>query len=110
MPAFTSVQQIFENMCQGFRADKAVGDKAVIQFDFSGDGGGKYWVKVAEGTCAAGSGAAPENVDMTLLSTADDWVKISNGELNPMTAFMQGKVKVQGNMGLAMKLQTWFAM
>jgi len=110
MAAFTSVQQIFENMCQGFRADKAAGDKAVIQFDFSGDGGGKYWVKVADGGCATGSGTAPENVDMILLSTADDWVKISNGELNPMTAFMQGKVKVQGNMGLAMKLQSWFAM
>ncbi len=110
MAAFTSVQEIFDNMCKGFRSDKAQGEKATIQFDFSGDGGGKYWVKVADGGCQTGSGAAPENVDMTLLSSAEDWVKISNGEMNPMTAFMQGKVKVQGNMGLAMKLQTWFAM
>jgi putative sterol carrier protein len=110
MTTYTSVQQIFDNLCQGFKAEKAQSDVATIQFDLSGDNGGKYWVKVTNGTCAVGNGAAPETADMTLLTTAEDWLKVSNGELNAMTAFMQGKIKVQGNMSLAMKLQSWFPM
>src|SRR5579859_3364578 len=105
MPTFTSIETVFENMCSIFQADKAQSDIAMIQFDLSGDDGGKYWVKVANGTCETGTGASPSPADMTLLASAADWLAVSNGQLNPMTAFMQGKVKVQGSMGLAMKLQ-----
>ncbi len=108
MASFTNVQDIFATMCEGFQAAKAQNDSATIQFDLSGDAGGKYWVKVANGTCEAGTGDAPSKPDMTLLATAEDWVKVTNGEINPMQAFMQGKIKVQGNMGYALKLQTWF--
>ncbi len=110
MSANTNVQELFANMCQSFVPTKAQGEKALIQFDLSGDNGGKYWVRVEGGQCETGTGAAPSTPDMTLLSSADDWLKVTNGELNAMTAFMQGKIKVQGNMGMALKLQTWFAM
>jgi len=33
-----------------------------------------------------------------------------NGELNPMMAFMQGKIKVKGEMALALKLQSIFGL
>jgi putative sterol carrier protein len=33
---------------------------------------------------------------------------MATGAINPMTAFMSGKIKVKGDMGLAMKLQTLF--
>jgi putative sterol carrier protein len=110
MPTFTNVQEIFDNMCSAFKAEKAQNDKAIIQFDLSGDNGGKFWVKVIDGTCATGNGASPDPADITLVTTAEDWLKVTNGELNPMTAFMQGKIKVQGNMGVAMKMQNWFPM
>ncbi len=108
MAAFNSIPAIFENLCTVFQPDKAQGDKATIQFDLSGDNGGKYWVKVDNGNCESGAGDAPGTPDMTLLASGDDWLGVSNGTVNPMTAFMQGKVKVQGNMGLALKLQSWF--
>ena len=108
MATLTSVSELFENICTVFMPDKAQGDKATFQFNLSGDNGGTYWVKVENGACEAGAGAAPGAADITLLATGDDWLGIANGTLNPMTAFMQGKVKVQGNMGLAMKLQSWF--
>jgi putative sterol carrier protein len=110
MPSFTNVQEIFANMCSAFQADKAQNENATIQFDLSGDNGGKYWVKVANGVCETGSGAAPGTTDMTLLASGEDWIMVTNGQLNAMTAFMQGKIKVQGNMGMAMKLQNWFKM
>jgi putative sterol carrier protein len=110
MSAYTNVQELFADMCQGFLPAKAQGEKALIQFDLTGDNGGKYWVKVENGQCESGNGTAPAAPDMTLVSSADDWLKVTNGELNAMTAFMQGKIKVQGNMGIALKLQTWFSM
>jgi putative sterol carrier protein len=108
MPTFTDIKEVFANMCQGFQAAKAGSDNALIQFDLAGDNGGKWWVKVANGTCETGTGEAPGKADMTLLAASEDWLKVINGELNPMQGFMQGKIKVQGNMGLALKLQTWF--
>lgn len=110
MPKVTTVKEIFDNMCSGFKAEKATGEKAVFQFDFSGPAGGKFWTRVAEGACDSGAGEAPEKSDITLLASAEDWIAVVNGELNPMAAFMAGKIKVQGNMGLALKLQNWFTM
>jgi putative sterol carrier protein len=110
MPSFTNVKDIFDNMCSQFRPDKAQGETAMIQFDLAGDNGGKYWAQVSNGTCAVGAGDSPSAADMTLMASAEDYLAIINGTLNAMNAFMMGKVKVKGNMGMAMKLQTWFAM
>lgn len=50
-----------------------------------------------------------KDADCTIITTIDNLVKLRNGELNPMSAFMTGKVKVKGDMGLAMKLQSLFS-
>jgi putative sterol carrier protein len=109
MPRVSSIQEIFSNMSEGFRPDKAEGVDAIFQFDLSGDNGGRYWVKVANKQVEAHEGLhdAPT---MTILATADDYLALVNGELNAMQAFMQGKIKVKGDMGLALKLQTMFGL
>jgi len=38
----------------------------------------------------------------------EDFIALTKGELNPMNAVMSGKVKIKGDMGVAMKLQTLF--
>ncbi|MBX3062825.1 MAG: SCP2 sterol-binding domain-containing protein [Anaerolineae bacterium] len=110
MPTASNVKEIFDNMCSQFRADKAQGDNATIQFELSGDSGGKWWAQVNNGTCAVGEGDAPAAPDMTLTAADSDYLAMVNGTLSPMTAFMQGKVKVKGSMGLALKLQNWFGL
>ncbi|MBP9233122.1 MAG: SCP2 sterol-binding domain-containing protein, partial [Hyphomonadaceae bacterium] len=39
----------------------------------------------------------------------DDFLKLAQGALDPTMAFMQGKLKVAGDMGVAMKLQSLFS-
>lgn len=52
----------------------------------------------------AGVRAGDEDSDVTLTAEADVFRAILDGEMNPTMAFMTGKLSVDGNMGLAMKL------
>ena len=45
-----------------------------------------------------------EKADVTLIIRDEDVVELLSGDLNPQKAFFSGKVKIQGNMGMAMKL------
>jgi len=109
MAKATSIEEIFNNIDEGFNPDKAEGVDAIFQFNLTGDNGGQYWIQVKNKEAAVHQGEhdAPT---MTVTSTADDYIALANGDLNAMTAFMQGKIKVKGDMGLAMKLQSMFGM
>jgi len=54
---------------------------------------------------SVGSGA---KADVTIKVTDDDLILLTEGKLNPMQAFMQGKIKVSGQIGLAQKLDAVF--
>jgi putative sterol carrier protein len=109
MEKSTSIHQVFAAMPDRFKPEAAAGVDAIFQFDLTGDNGGKYWVKVANQTVEVHEG---ETADPTLIVTASaaDYLQMVNGELSAMSAFMAGKVKVKGNMGLAMKLQGMFGL
>jgi len=102
--AITSVKDVLANIG---RVDKSKieGLNAVILFDLSGEGGGKWTATIADGTIKVEEGetATPS---MTLSMDAKDLVALSKGELNAVAAFMQGRIKVSGDMSLAMRLQS----
>jgi len=101
-------QQIFDSMPQALVPEKAGSTKATILFDLSGDQGGKWWVKIHDGQAESGKGDAPEAPQLTLMADAMDYVKISLGQLDGTAAFMQGKLKIKGDMGLAIKMASLF--
>lgn len=108
MATAEEIKGIFPEMVSRLIPEKADGVNALIQFDLSGDNGGLYWVKVADGKAESGNGSV-DNPTMTLKATADDWYAVSTGQMNAMQAFMSGKIKIQGDMSIAMKMQTMFA-
>jgi len=64
-----------------------------------------YWIvnaKTGKGSVEFNGKAKP---DVTFIMDDTDVVDLISGKLNPQKAFFQGKIKIQGNMGLAMKLQ-----
>jgi len=57
----------------------------------------------------ARAGDGDEDADVTLSADADVFQSILEGETNPTAAFMTGKLKIDGDMGLAMKLASTLA-
>lgn len=83
---------------------KTAGLNAAYAFDLSGDEGGDYHIVLRDGSGEAGPGA-PENPNITISMKDTDLVDLATGKLDGTAAFMGGKLKIKGDMGLAMKLQ-----
>jgi sterol carrier protein 2 len=77
----------------------------VYQFNVSKDGKTTTWtVDLKNGKGSVAQGAPANKADCTLNTDEDSFVGMMTGKLNSQQLFMQGKLKIQGNMGLAMKL------
>jgi 2-polyprenyl-6-methoxyphenol hydroxylase-like FAD-dependent oxidoreductase/putative sterol carrier protein len=75
---------------------------AVFRFDLSGPNGGTWIVDFKEDS--AGVRRADEPGQCTIAMRDDDFVAMLAGEFTPRMAFMRGRLKVKGDMSLAMKL------
>jgi len=78
-----------------------------IQINLGGDGGGSWWLKIKDGAAESGRGEL-ENPDLTLSSSAADYVLILTGKLDGASAFMSGRLRVKGDMALAISFGTLF--
>jgi putative sterol carrier protein len=97
-----------EKMPAAFIPEKAQGVNAVIHFKFTGAEAGEWNAKIADGKCEVTQGAPSTPATMTLTADSSDYVKIFTGELDGMQAFMQGKLKLGGDLNLAMKMMQMF--
>ena len=100
-------QEIFDQMTANLNPDAAKGMNSTIQFNLSGDDGGSWYVAIKDGKADVSKGTASAP-NMTLSMTAQDYVDMITGKLNGQMAFMSGKLKISGDMGLAMKMQSLF--
>lgn len=103
----TTIQEVMDALPGSFLADKAAGVNARFQFELTGEGGGTWTVSIAEGKCSVQSGPA-EAPNVTFSASAADYLAITRGELDPMKAFMGGKLSIKGDMGLMMRFMQFF--
>ncbi len=107
--AEVTVQELINRMPRALIPEKANGVNAVIQYHLSGNEGGEWIVSIKDGQCTVQQGTTP-SPNMTLTADAQDYKDVITGKLNPMTAFMTGKVRLAGDLNLAMKLTSFFKM
>jgi len=102
-----TAEKLIEGM-PGVFDPKAAGDlQAEIQFDVSGEGGGKWVVSIAGGNCEVRKGEAAAPV-LTIETPADVWIKVARGEIDRPKAFMQGLYRAKGDMEFLMRLPQLF--
>ena len=103
-----TVKETFDAMAGRFQPSKAAGMNATIQYEITGDQAGTWNAVIKDGTCAVNQGAAA-NPNLTLTMSSQDWLDMIGGKLSGQMAFMSGKLKLKGDMGLAMKVGSLFS-
>ncbi len=106
--AYSSCKEAFETAPARFKKDAAKGLTATYQFDLSGDGGGNWNINIKDDQCEVKEGKAA-SPNITLSMAANDYLDMINGKLNGQMAFMTGKLRISGDMGLALRLQSLFS-
>ena len=94
----TTLDEITEQMRERFGEDSGL--DATFKFDFGDAGLVHVDAASVPHVVSNGDGEA----DCTISISFDDFLEMASGELSPTTAFMMGKLKVDGSMSIAMKL------
>ena len=102
-----TVAESFEQMPGVFNPAAAAGMTKTLQWNITGDQAGVWAFQIinGEGTLVPGGVEKP---DITFTVSDNDWLSITEGKLDAMNAFMTGKLKVAGDMMLAMKVPALF--
>jgi putative sterol carrier protein len=103
----STAQELLSDVIARFRPEAARGVQAVFELDLSGDGGGKWHIKVGAEKCELAAGPAQDpNVSITM--SVEDWRKLIARDLDVEQAFYDGRVRVTGDLYLAMQLGAMF--
>ena len=104
-----TISEFMTRMVAAFVPEKAAGVDATIQLKLTGDQAADWYVVIKDNKCSieAGSASAPR---LTVTVNSGDFVKLFTGQLDGMQAYMQGKLRVAGDMNLALKLLNLFKM
>jgi len=102
-----TVNETFENMLANFNPANSTGLDKKLQWDITGDKLEKWALHVHDQTCELIYGGV-EKPDITFQAWEKDWLLLNAGKLDATMAFMTGKLKITGDVGLAMKIPSLF--
>ena len=101
------VAKIMMEIPKHFNPEMAKGVSGTIQCIFSGSQASNWVIDIDDQACTVEEGRA-DDPDLTIKADGEDGVKILMGEMDPMRAYMLGKVKVLGDLSFGMKLAKLF--
>ncbi len=108
MPRYATFDEVLASYPSRFKADKAKSMDDRVYMNLTGPDARDVTLYVHDGQLDILDGEVPEDPTLRLTADTADWVAIENGELNPMMAMMQGKVKMKGSVPFATKFMTLF--
>ena len=99
-----TAREFFETLETRVDPSKTAGMNNSYVFEI--EGAGTWKVDVIDGKVSVTEGG--DDADVTITASEQTFQAIASGEQNPTTAYMTGKLKVNGDMGAALKLQKLF--
>ncbi|MFQ6088058.1 MAG: SCP2 sterol-binding domain-containing protein [Candidatus Methanofastidiosia archaeon] len=102
-----TVREIFEGMSKAFNPEKAMSLNAIIQCNISGNGGGKWFIRIKDKKCTISEGEV-QDPSTKIFSDAKTWIGICTGRLKGSEAFMTGNLRVEGDFNDLLKLDEIF--
>lgn len=99
-------EEIFKKLKEIFMgADISGIDKNLaFQFNIKGEGEGIFYVEIKDGIISV-EPYEYHNRDAMFTATAENYLKLASGKLNPMISYTMGKLKVEGDLGKALEIQ-----
>lgn len=104
-PPSGAVEETFRIVKNSLSDDIVKATQAVYLFELSGEDGGTWFLDLKNKGGQVGFGKPSNQADVVMSMSTDDFVKMFSGKLKPTMAFMSGKLKIKGNMSLAIKLE-----
>lgn len=108
MTETVSVKPVFEAMPFSLNKEAAKDANVVYQFNLSGEGGGQFAVAIKQGTCTVEEGMT-STPDVTVSAAAADYINIVMGSYPFGLAFINGRLKVDGDLRLLIRMGKYFA-
>jgi putative sterol carrier protein len=102
-----TVDGIFSLMPELFMPEKAQGLTVSVYYQVTGEGGGDYTCQIENGVFSLKREAKADATSVVVIA-AEDWIALNEGKLDPMQAFMTGKLKGTGDLGLLQKFPKFF--
>jgi putative sterol carrier protein len=102
------IQDLIDILPKAFIPENAKNKSAKIQIVATGAGGGEWGIRINDQKCEVEKGII-EGADFSLTASAEDIIKVFLGELDPLRAYMRGKIQFKGKIKHALELTKLFS-
>ena len=99
-----TVPEIMEKIPTAFAAGGSKDLSAVVHFRFTGAEPGEWNATIQDGACRVAQGLPRSRPTISVVADSSDFVRIASGELDATKAYMEGKIKIAGDLLLVPKL------
>lgn len=103
------IESTFDVIRSVINEDVVKSTNGLYRFDLSGEHSGVWFLDLKSGAGSAGRGEPEGKADVVMTMDSSDFSKMFAGKMKPTLAFMSGKLRIKGDMTLAIKLEKLMA-